>query len=106
MEGEVFCKVCFKKNFFSKGNYSDGFGKLTPQQEHDKKSGRGSTSISGFQGFSGIKKDEPPKDAPSKVEPPKAAVVAKAEPKEVAAEPPKEKEEPVEEKKEVPKENE
>jgi len=40
MQGEVFCKPCFKKNFFSKGNYSEGFGKLKPQQEHDLKSGK------------------------------------------------------------------
>jgi len=40
MEGMVFCKPCFKKNFFSKGNYSEGFGKLKPQQEHDLKTGK------------------------------------------------------------------
>jgi len=40
MQAEVFCKPCFKKNFFSKGNYSEGFGKLKPQQEHDLKTGR------------------------------------------------------------------
>jgi len=40
MGGEYFCKPCFKKNFFTKGNYSDGFGKLTPQQEHDMKAGK------------------------------------------------------------------
>jgi len=26
--------------FHSKGNYSEGFGKLKPQQEHDQKTGR------------------------------------------------------------------
>jgi late competence protein required for DNA uptake (superfamily II DNA/RNA helicase) len=40
MEGKFYCKVCFKKLFFSKGNYSEGFGKLTPQQEHDVKTGK------------------------------------------------------------------
>jgi len=40
MNGVFFCKPCFKKNFFSKGNYSSGFGKLTPQQEHDQKAGK------------------------------------------------------------------
>jgi len=39
MEGVYYCKPCFKKLFFSKGNYSEGFGKLKPQQEHDKKTG-------------------------------------------------------------------
>src|SRR5690242_16373416 len=39
MEGVFFCKPCFKKNFFTKGNYSSGFGKLTPQQEHAMKTG-------------------------------------------------------------------
>lgn len=40
MEGRTFCKPCFKKNFFTKGNYSEGFGKLKPQQEFDLKSGK------------------------------------------------------------------
>lgn len=40
MEGRTFCKPCFKKNFFTKGNYSEGFGKLKPQHEHDLKSGK------------------------------------------------------------------
>lgn len=39
MEGVTYCKPCFKKLFFSKGNYSEGFGKLKPQQEHDLKTG-------------------------------------------------------------------
>jgi len=43
MEGEVFCKPCFKKNFFTKGNYSAGFGKLTPQEQHDQATGKEAT---------------------------------------------------------------
>jgi len=39
MDQQVFCKPCFKKNFLSKGNYSEGFGKLKPQQQHDLKTG-------------------------------------------------------------------
>ncbi len=39
MGGVFYCKPCFKKNFFTKGNYSEGFGKLKPQQEHDLKTG-------------------------------------------------------------------
>jgi len=54
MEGEFFCKNCFKKNFFSKGNYSDGFGKLTPQQEHDAKTGRDPTKAFAIGSFSGM----------------------------------------------------
>jgi len=54
MEGEYFCKVCFKKNFFSKGNYSDGFGKLTPQQEHDSKTGRDPTQAFTTISFAGV----------------------------------------------------
>jgi len=46
MEGEVFCKPCFKKMFFTKGNYSDGFGKLKPQEQHDLKTGRTTVAIS------------------------------------------------------------
>lgn len=35
MESKSYCKVCFKKLFFSKGNYSEGFGKLKPQHQHE-----------------------------------------------------------------------
>lgn len=45
MDGEVFCKVCFKKNFFTKGNYSEGFGKLKPQEQHDLKTGKTTVPI-------------------------------------------------------------
>ena len=37
MEGRTFCKPCFKKLFFSKGNYSEGFGQLKPQHAHEAK---------------------------------------------------------------------
>jgi len=33
MDFKYFCKPCFKKTFFLKGNYSEGFGKLKPQQQ-------------------------------------------------------------------------
>lgn len=39
LDGQVFCKPHFKQLFKTKGNYSEGFGKLKPQQEHDLKSG-------------------------------------------------------------------
>ncbi|KAN0050760.1 hypothetical protein ACTA71_003908 [Dictyostelium dimigraforme] len=39
--GTLFCKVCFKKLFFSKGNYSEGFGQLKPQHEFEKKKNGG-----------------------------------------------------------------
>jgi chemotaxis protein histidine kinase CheA len=35
MGGELFCKPHFKQLFKSKGNYSEGFGKLKPQQEFE-----------------------------------------------------------------------
>ncbi|KAF2076814.1 hypothetical protein CYY_001891 [Polysphondylium violaceum] len=35
MESKSYCKPCFKKLFFSKGNYSEGFGKLKPQHQHE-----------------------------------------------------------------------
>jgi len=42
MDGRVFCKPHFKQLFNSKGNYSEGFGKLKPQQEFEaKKKGDG-----------------------------------------------------------------
>jgi len=37
MGGVFYCKPHFKQLFASKGNYSEGFGKLKPQQEHDAK---------------------------------------------------------------------
>ena len=39
MEGIFYCKPHFKQLFAQKGNYSEGFGKLKPQQEHDLKTG-------------------------------------------------------------------
>jgi len=67
MDGEVFCKVCFKKNFFTKGNYSEGFGKLKPQEQHDLKTGR--TVVlpvsSSFRGFDQLKQERNRSDAVS-----------------------------------------
>jgi len=40
MNSVYYCKPHFKQLFASKGNYSEGFGKLKPQQEHDLKSGK------------------------------------------------------------------
>eukprot|EP01132_Coremiostelium_polycephalum_P007512 gene7512-9233_t len=37
MESKSYCKTCFKKLFYSKGNYSEGFGELKPQHQHDLK---------------------------------------------------------------------
>jgi len=37
MGGELYCKPHFKQLFKSKGNYSEGFGKLKPQQEYELK---------------------------------------------------------------------
>jgi len=37
MDGQLFCKPHFKQLFKSKGNYSEGFGRLKPQQEHELK---------------------------------------------------------------------
>eukprot|EP01112_Ceratiomyxa_fruticulosa_P013826 TRINITY_DN3905_c0_g1_i8.p2 TRINITY_DN3905_c0_g1~~TRINITY_DN3905_c0_g1_i8.p2 ORF type:complete len:109 (+),score=20.46 TRINITY_DN3905_c0_g1_i8:189-515(+) len=37
LENKTYCKPCFKKLFLSKGNYSEGFGHLKPQQQHDAK---------------------------------------------------------------------
>jgi len=54
MGGEFFCKPCFKKNFFTKGNYSDGFGKLTPQQEHDMKAGKEPAVVYNATSFKGV----------------------------------------------------
>jgi len=56
MDGEVFCKVCFKKNFFTKGNYSEGFGKLKPQEQHDMKTGNKPVAIV-LDRFSGVNKN-------------------------------------------------
>jgi len=53
MDGEVFCKVCFKKNFFTKGNYSEGFGKLKPQEQHDLKTGKQAVPALGL-AFKGV----------------------------------------------------
>lgn len=39
MDGVFYCKPHFKQLFKEKGNYSEGFGKLKPQQEHDAKTG-------------------------------------------------------------------
>lgn len=39
MDSVFYCKPCFKKNFMSKGNYSEGFGRLKPQQEYEQKKG-------------------------------------------------------------------
>lgn len=39
MENVFYCKPHFKQLFAEKGNYSEGFGKLKPQQMHDLKSG-------------------------------------------------------------------
>eukprot|EP01114_Cavostelium_apophysatum_P008862 TRINITY_DN2174_c0_g3_i1.p1 TRINITY_DN2174_c0_g3~~TRINITY_DN2174_c0_g3_i1.p1 ORF type:complete len:270 (+),score=107.95 TRINITY_DN2174_c0_g3_i1:65-874(+) len=43
MDSEVYCKNCFKKMFFTKGNYSEGFGKLKPQEQHELKTGTKNT---------------------------------------------------------------
>jgi len=37
MDNKTFCKPCFKKLFLSKGNYSEGFGQLKPQHQHELK---------------------------------------------------------------------
>lgn len=37
MDGKLYCKPHFISLFKKKGNYSEGFGKLKPQQEHDAK---------------------------------------------------------------------
>jgi len=55
MDGEVFCKNCFKKMFFTKGNYSDGFGKLKPQEQHDLKTGNKPVAIN-LSVFNGVNK--------------------------------------------------
>eukprot|EP01133_Synstelium_polycarpum_P013846 gene13846-16326_t len=39
MESKSYCKPCFKKLFFTKGNYSEGFGQLKPQHQFDAKKG-------------------------------------------------------------------
>jgi len=39
MNNKTYCKPCFKKNFLSKGNYSEGFGELKPQHQHELKKG-------------------------------------------------------------------
>jgi len=69
MEGVFFCKPCFKKHFFTKGNYSAGFGKLTPQQEHAQKTGNatnvGFSTIS-FQGVQKANNTPTPTRNPSK----------------------------------------
>jgi hypothetical protein len=44
MEAKTYCKPCFKKLFFSKGNYSEGFGQLKPQALHEAKKAGGSGS--------------------------------------------------------------
>jgi len=64
MDGEVFCKVCFKKNFFTKGNYSEGFGKLKPQEQHDLKTGKSGTLpvSSSFRGFDQLRLKEGDRD--------------------------------------------
>jgi hypothetical protein len=37
LDGKLFCKTHFKQLFKTKGNYSEGFGKLKPQQEFEQK---------------------------------------------------------------------
>jgi len=44
LNGEFYCKPHFKQLFQSKGNYSEGFGLLKPQQEHDLKTGKSVSS--------------------------------------------------------------
>ena len=39
MDNVFYCKPHFKQLFKSKGNYSEGFGKLKPQQEFEQKTG-------------------------------------------------------------------
>jgi hypothetical protein len=36
LDNQLFCKPHFKQLFATKGNYSEGFGKLKPQQEFEK----------------------------------------------------------------------
>jgi len=45
MGGVFYCKPHFKQLFASKGNYSEGFGKLKPQQEHEQKTGKQTEAI-------------------------------------------------------------
>jgi hypothetical protein len=45
MGGVFYCKPHFKQLFASKGNYSEGFGKLKPQQEHELKTGKPTEAI-------------------------------------------------------------
>jgi len=40
MDGIFYCKTHFKQLFKEKGNYSEGFGKLKPQQEFNLKAGK------------------------------------------------------------------
>jgi len=46
MDGRLFCKPHFKQLFNSKGNYSEGFGKLKPQQEFEAKKSESSSTTS------------------------------------------------------------
>ena len=40
-----FCKPHFKQLFKSKGNYSEGFGQLKPQQQHELKKGSSTSAF-------------------------------------------------------------
>jgi len=73
MEGQLFCKPCFKKAFFSKGDYASGFGKMTPQQEHDNKTGNQAKGYVGsFAGVDVVRKSASsiaptPNNTPTKI---------------------------------------
>jgi len=45
MDAKTYCKPCFKKLFFSKGNYSEGFGQLKPQAQHELKKAGGESPV-------------------------------------------------------------
>eukprot|EP01119_Soliformovum_irregulare_P017587 TRINITY_DN524_c0_g1_i1.p1 TRINITY_DN524_c0_g1~~TRINITY_DN524_c0_g1_i1.p1 ORF type:complete len:433 (-),score=127.61 TRINITY_DN524_c0_g1_i1:224-1522(-) len=85
MEGEVFCKPCFKKLFFSKGNYSEGFGKLKPQQQHDLKMGRSDAPepAKTFQGVAAVQRDSPSNSPAASASSPAGSTSSPAESKPV-----------------------
>ena len=98
MQGEFFCKPCFKKNFFEKGNYSEGFGKMKPQQEWASKSESPNASPAPFvpgpepsQASTEPKKESPaPEPTPAPVSEAKKEAAPEPKKEEAAPEPKKE----------------
>jgi len=117
MDSVFYCKPHFKQLFASKGNYSEGFGKLKPQQEHDLKSGKDvpspvpvakkdftkSDSAEETPSVSAEKPKEEAKPAPKPAEKPKEEPKPEPKPVEKPKEEPKETPKPVEKPKEEPK---